>query len=581
MTQNLYMPTVLEAIYPNVAAWEAAIARVQAKTEGFKTEFEDVVCQSPAKLWEALREFERILIEVESVFVYGQLSYDLNPDSDESAQRFAMAEDNSQYVQERTSFLLNELARIELPTFEAFTAEQPELVRYRPFLQRVHRALARDGAPGLRGALNALDSVGEHFEESAKMLLFRELKFAPLQHPEHGTVPMTWGNYRTLLCDPDREFRQQAAESYFNALHQHVDTLSSLYNGFVTKEQYAAHLRGFANSFEAAMHRDQVDGEIYDNLVEAARKHAPAFQAALEMRRQNNGQNGEPLRWHDLFVPLAPEVTRTYTLEEAEKVFTAALQPLGPEYVQYVKESFTHIVPDAPPPTKYTTNVYSRRPVVLMSYRNTIDSLLTLAHELGHALHMRLANRRQPFVTAEAPVLPSQVAALTNEWLVLFYLLNNAQDEAERAYLTTVAFEKFQLTFFRQTLLAEFERHAHDLAEEGTLLTSSVLATVYAHLLETYLGEEFAAEEAAHDWVRVTHLYDAFYLYTRPIACCIAVSLASSLHNEGGLALAERYLQMLAKGNSMPPADLLQMVGVDLEQGHFYEKALEAYKSLF
>ncbi|PWK12872.1 M3 family oligoendopeptidase [Tumebacillus permanentifrigoris] len=581
MTKNLYMPSVLEAIYPNVAAWDAAMARVQAKTEGFKAEFEDVVCESPAKLWEVLRQFERILIEVESVFVYGQLGFDLNPDSDESAQRFARAEENSLYVEELTSFLLDELLQIDMAQFDAFTAEQPELVRYRPFLLRVNHAWTHGGAPELRSALAALDSVGQHFEESAKTLLLRELKFVPVEHPDNGTVTLTWSNYRTLLSDPDRAFRQRVAQSFLGGLHQHVETLSSLYHGYVKKEQQAANLRGFTSSFEAAMHRDQVEGELYDHLLEVARKHAPAFQASLELRRQRRGEAGDALRWYDLFAPLAPAVSRTYTLKDAEQVLTAALQPLGPEYVQYVRESFTHIVPDAPMPTVYTTNVYARRPVVLMNYRNTVDSLLTLAHELGHALHLRLANRRQPFFAAEASVIPSEIAALTNEWLVLLHLLDMATDEEERSYLTTLAVEKFQTAFFRQALLAEFERHVHDQIEEGAFLTAPLLGELYSTLLATYYGEEFAAAEAADDWVRVTNLYECFTTYTAPIASCIAVTLASSLHQEGGLPLADRYLQMLAKGNSLPPADLLQIIGVDLMQGDYYKQALEAYKSLF
>nr|WP_236588248.1 M3 family metallopeptidase [Tumebacillus amylolyticus] len=566
---------MLESVFPSVDRWESALERVQARASALSEQFADGITSTSEVLLEGLMHVEQILIEVEAVFVYGQLGFDLDLDSEGALQRFAQAEDNSLFVQEQIEFLLTELSTFDLNLFDEFAEKESELQRYRPFLVRVQQEMNAAGEPSTQAAVSALDVVGQQFEEAARTLLFRETSFAPVQDADGNEISVTHGNYRSLLGNPDREFRTRVATSYQNGLKQHLHTWAVLYNGYITKEQQTAALRNLSSSLEAAMHRDLVDVAVYDRLVQAARAQLHHFHATLEIRQEAAGT--DTLGFQDLFVPLANDVERTYSWEEAGRVLKEAMQPFGAEYVGLLEEALAFVIPNAPEPTEYTTNCYGRHPVVLMTYRNSVHSLLTLAHELGHAVHMRLANRTQPYFSAEAPVLPSEVAALTQEWAVLFHLIETARTDGERASLKALALEKFQAAFFRQSMLAEFERRTHELAAEGMVLSAEVLCDEYAELLHTYYGPTFSAEEAAQDFVRVTHLFNSFYLYTYPIACCAAVTLAQSIAKGGG----ESFIRMLSAGSSQAPADLLQIVGVDITQDALYDEALEIFKSLF
>ena len=130
-----------------------------------------------------------------------------------------------------------------------------------------------------------------------------------------------------------------------------------------------------------------------------------------------------------------------------------------------------------------------------MNFQDSQDDMSTLAHEYGHAVHSHLAMTHQPYSSFRYVPFLAEIASTCNEALLSDYLIANAKDDAELAYLLADRLETIRQTIFRQTLFAEFELAVHTYVEEGTPITASLLDETYADLGAAYYGPAYTLDE--------------------------------------------------------------------------------------
>jgi oligoendopeptidase F len=205
--------------------------------------------------------------------------------------------------------------------------------------------------------------------------------------------------------------------------------------------------------------------------------------------------------------------------------------------------------------------------------------VLTLAHEMGHAMHSWFSNRAQPFPTAAYAIFVAEVASTFNETLLRRHLEAAAATADERAFLLGSALDGIRTTLFRQTMFAELELGLHERAERGEALTGERMSALYLELLRDYHGHAegvmHVGEEYAVEWAAIPHLYYDFYVYQYATGIVAASALARRVVEERPQAL-ERYLGFLAAGGSDHPLALLRAAGVDLERPEPYAETFDA-----
>ena len=171
----------------------------------------------------------------------------------------------------------------------------------------------------------------------------------------------------------------------------------------------------------------------------------------------------------------------------------------------------------------------------------------------------------------------AEVASTTNECLLLRYLLDNAQDTAERAHLLNHLCEQFRGTLFRQTLFAEFERDVNEASARGKGMGADALSERYAQLNELYYGSAVTLDdEIAHEWERIPHFYYNYYVYVYATSFAAAVALSKRILT-GDATARDRYLAFLSGGSSKPPIELLAGAGVDMASGAVVDEALGTF----
>jgi oligoendopeptidase F len=209
-----------------------------------------------------------------------------------------------------------------------------------------------------------------------------------------------------------------------------------------------------------------------------------------------------------------------------------------------------------------------------MNYSDDYESVTTLAHEWGHAMHSHLANEAQPFVTANYSTFVAEIASTFNEALLLEHMLKAARSDDERIFYLGSALETLRGTFYRAAMLAEFERRIHAAVDAGESLTGEDFSTLFGEVQHRHHGVADGVmsipEAYSVEWSFIPHFYEPFYVYQYATSIA-ASSLFADEVMQGRPGALERYLGLLRAGGSGDPYDLVKAAGVDLATAAPYE----------
>ena len=215
-----------------------------------------------------------------------------------------------------------------------------------------------------------------------------------------------------------------------------------------------------------------------------------------------------------------------------------------------------------------------------MNYRDDLNSLFTLVHEIGHSVHSYLSRKNQPYLYSHYKIFVAEVASTLNEQLLMNYMINSARNKEERLFLIHYNLEQFRTTVFRQTMFAEFEKAMHEMVENNDTLTNDSISKVYYDLNLKYYGKAVQVDEdIALEWARVPHFYSNFYVYKYATGFCAASAICNNILTKGDSYLKD-YLNFLKSGGSQFPLVQLKNAGVDMEDEKSIEKGMDLFKNL-
>ncbi len=219
-------------------------------------------------------------------------------------------------------------------------------------------------------------------------------------------------------------------------------------------------------------------------------------------------------------------------------------------------------------------------PYILLNYKNQVNDVSTLIHEMGHSIHSYYSRNNQPYTYADYELFCAEVASTTNECLLIDYLIKNEKDKAKRLYLINQQLEGIRTTVFRQTMFAEFEMIVHEKMEQGEALSSDDLCKIYHDLNVNYFGDTMVVDsEIDIEWARIPHFYRDFYVYQYVTGFAAANSFYEKILNEGEEAV-EKYKGFLKAGCSDYPIEILKKAGVDMTTPKPLEDTINRFDEL-
>lgn len=563
-------------LYPSVEAWNADAARLEAQIEEFAG-CKGALGETAARLRQCLD----LRADMTKRY-YRMASYSGEQAAEDTGNAAYLELDQKadllgNRLDEATAFVDPEILHIGKDQVERFLGQDRGLAIYRFPLEQT-----------LRKAAHTLDDEGEALV--AKFSLMNDAGSAAYTVLTNADIPwpkLALANGEEVKLDEsaytkyreldNRDDRKRVMDEFFGTFKTYERTLGvDLYSQL---KQYTAYsrVRKYPDSITRALDRNDVPVAVFDTLIAQTNANLSTLYRYFRLRAKLLGV--PQLRYYDIYPPLVKGDFKI-PYAEGKKLVLEAVAPLGKDYVAALGYGLDHRWMDIYPRPRKQSGAhmngyaYDVHPYVLMNYNDDYESVTTVAHEWGHAMHSYLANKAQPFVTANYATFVAEIASTFNENLLLDHVLKTAKSDDERLYYLGTALEELRSTFFRQAMFAEFERNIHARVDNGEPLTGDALTKTYCDILKRYHGaaEGVVAIDDAYcvEWAYIPHFYNAFYVYQYATSIA-ASSLFAKRVLDGEPGALERYLTMLKAGGSNYPYDLVKTAGVDLATPEPYQ----------
>ena len=486
-------------------------------------------------------------------------------------------------VSSASAFAAPEIMALEEDRLNLFYVAQPELETYRRSLYQIRRRAAHILSPAEERLLAAAGEMSETPHNVSSIFSNADLRFPAAEDRQGEMHPITNGSFVPLLESPDRVLRENAFKTYYGRLGEFKNTAAATLDGQFKQLRFFAQARGYESTLAASLDHTEVPTAVYHNLIEAVHQNLDKMYAYVALRKKLLGV--DELHMYDVYTPIVPDAAATISYEEAKSTVLEALAVLGEDYTALLREGFENRWIDVyenkgKRSGAYSSGISRPHPYVLLNHKDTLDSMFTLAHEMGHALHSYHSCKYQPVCTSDYVIFVAEVASTCNEVLLMRYLLGKTSDKQARAYLINHFLDQFKGTVYRQTMFAEFELMMGQLSEAGETLTAETLCEKYGALNKLYFGPEMISDgEISLEWARIPHFFYNYYVFQYATGFSAAVAIANRILKEGEEAVRD-YKRFLSSGSSADPISLLKIAGVDMGSPEPVNSALALFGEL-
>lgn len=387
-----------------------------------------------------------------------------------------------------------------------------------------------------------------------------------------------------FLRNSDENVRRQAYENIYTEYKKFSNLYAKTLSGKIKQDIFFAIARKYNSALEHSTYADDVNPELFYKILEVAnKKYHGYFLEYLYV--VNKILKKDKITNYDLKVPLCNTPKSEYTLENAWELVFEATKVLGKEYkeilVKAKEERWIDYYPhDGKRQGAFSAGVYDSVPYIMTNFTGDLESVFTIAHELGHSVHSYLSNKNQKYNNSHYRIFVAEVASTVNENLLLEYLIKNATSKEEKMYYLYRKLDEFIGCCYRQPFFANFEDILHKKAQSNQGLSVKSITDIYAELSEEYYGGKVEQHELSkYACFSVPHFYYNYYVYKYTIGNCVASVIASRIL-AGDKTTLEKYLEFLKSGCTKSPVELLKLVGVNPLDDQLYKEAFEEFKKV-
>ena len=571
----------LEDIFDTDEAWRKEYQELQKGLELLRG-FQGTAVRRPERLFTVLETLGNIEQRFERVYVYANQKYHQDTGNQKYQEMSGKAAALSVALSDAAAFLEPEILTLEATRLEEWLEEYEPLRFYRRYLGEIMRRKPHVLSRELEGVLAKAKELGNSPQQIFMAFNNADIDFGTIQNEAGEETALTNGRYTSFMESENREVRRAAFQRLYQVYGKHKNMLAATFEANLKQARFFSSMRQYPSPLEEALDGGNIPAAVYTELIRAVHEKLPAMYRYVRLRKRLLGT--EELHMYDIYTPLVKGAEKKYSFEDAKTLVKEGLAVLGEDYGKILEEGFQNRWIDVyenrgKRSGAYSWGAYGTHPYVLLNFSGNLNSVFTLAHEMGHAIHSYYSDHAQPYIYAGYRIFVAEVASTVNEFLLISDLIRKADSRREKAYLVNYLLEQFRGTLYRQTMFAEFEKMAHErLAEEGSL-SAGTLCSMYGELNRQYFGPDMVQDpEIDLEWARIPHFYTPFYVYQYATGFSAAIAIGRKIL-KGEKDSVEHYKEFLRGGCSMDPIDLLKLCGVDMTEKKTVEEALEVFES--
>ena len=523
------------------------------------------------QLLEALTQYEAMSRLAARVGSYSSLLYSTNTTDPVRGALLQKVRERSSRTSTKMIFFGLELGKVPDDVFAGYLAS-PQLAPFHHFLE-VQRESAKHHLSQAEETIleETANSRGRAFRRLSTEVISR-MKFQ--LEVDGESREMSQSELLAYNYHPDRELREKASLSLAKTLKDNAPTLTFIMNTLLAEKEVMDRLRGYSTP-ESSRHLDnELPDEAVNTMVEVVVKNFPLVAEYYQLKGKLLGI--DKLKNYDRYAPLKKS-EEVIAYEKACEIVLEAYKAFSPQLHELALPFFEQGWIDVPVDEGKRGGAFcagvspDHHPYILLNYTNKPRDVMTLAHELGHGVHDRLASKQHAL--DYHPVLPlAETASTFGEMLTFERLFSQLENDEERLALMCEKLEDTFATVFRQISMYRFERAMHKARrEEGELTTER-----YNELWQQNMGEMFGdalelEEPHAWSWLYIPHIVQTpFYVYAYAFGELLVLALYARYKAEGESFIG-RYFELLAAGGSRAPQAILGDLGIDITEASFWQ----------
>jgi len=572
-----------ESVFPNQEAWEAELEAIQAELPGF-ARLKGKLKEGSEALAEVLQARDELLRRADVAYMYANMTHAVETTDQEAAEMSGKAGGIYGQVRAAISFVEPELLEVGLDTVQKWLLAEPGLVIYTHYFDDLFRKAAHIRSTEVEEILGMLVDPFSSVSTTSGMLRNADFKFPPAIDSQGEALEVTQGNIVRIMTLPDRELRRTAWEGYMDTHLAYKNSLASNLSTSIKQNAFLARTRRHENTLEASLFESNIPVKVFHNLIETFKANLPVWHRYFAIRRKALGV--EQLEPYDIWAPLTSQQPNI-PYKQAVDWICDGLAPMGEDYVEVIRrgcfeERWVDIYPNQGKGSGvFSYGSYGTHPFIVMSYSDTMISLSTLAHELGHSMHSYLSWVEQPYIYGDYSLFVAEVASNFHQAMVRAHLLEAEKDPAFQISLIEEAMSNFYRYFLVMPTLARFELETHQRVERGEGLSADRMIALMADLYQESYGDQvhIDRQQVGITWAIFGHLYADYYVYQYATGISGANALSRRILS-GVPGAVDDYLGFLKAGGSLYPLDALKKAGVDLTSPEPVEQTFEVMAGL-
>ena len=393
---------------------------------------------------------------------------------------------------------------------------------------------------------------------------------------------MNGDQLRALRLHEDPKVRRDAMNLFYSEYEKNSIVITHIFNNIIKDYNVERKLRGYKSAISIRNTGNDIDDKAVECLHKVTKKSYPLVQRYYKLKKKI--LKLDKLTLADIYAPM-PKANKTYTWQESKEIVLDSFNKFDPEFYEFAKLMFDQNRIDAPVEKKKRGGAFCSgstpdiKPYVLLNFMGRPRDVMTLAHELGHAIHDMYASKQTLF--NYFPILPlAETASVFSEMIVTDKLLKEETNKKERQALLTEKLEDIFATSHRQNMFSSFEHVVHDKISDSILSTDE-LKKLYKEELKTMFGNsvEFTPEYE-WEWATIPHIFEwPFYVYAYNFGNLLVMALYEQ-YKESPDTFPTKLKEVLSCGGAKSPKDILKIVKADITKEAFWEKSLSYIEGL-